>query len=52
MKYDLDDILEIILRYLVFIMIALGTIVISLLLIVIIYTLIIHCFDLSAIGEC
>lgn len=52
MKNNLDDILHSILTCLVFIMIALGTIVISLLLIGIIYTLIIHGFDLSTIGGC
>lgn len=52
MKYDLDELLDRILTCLVFIMIALGTIVISLLLIGIIYTLVIHGFDLSNIGGC
>lgn len=52
MKYKLDDLLDSILTCLVFIMIALGTIVISLLLITIIYTLVTHSFDLSTIGGC
>lgn len=52
MKYDLDDILDIILRCLFFIMFVLATIVISLLLIAIIYTLVINGFDFSIIGGC
>lgn len=52
MKYSLGDVLDTILYWLVFIMISLGTIVISLLLIAIIYTLCMHSFDLSSIGGC